>query len=150
MTTLRTPPQSWLVAAAAGLLGALFGLGLRVGGMTDPTNVQSFLDLFGAWRPQLMGVMGGGMAVAAVLYALARRRDTPLLALRWRWPDATAIDAPLLAGSALFGIGWALAGFCPGPALVALGSGSAEAGLFVVAMLAGGWLQRAVMAPRKG
>jgi hypothetical protein len=85
-----------------------------------------------------------------VLYALARRRDTPLLALRWRWPDATAIDAPLLAGSALFGIGWALAGFCPGPALVALGSGSAEAGLFVVAMLAGGWLQRAVMAPRKG
>lgn len=150
MTTLRTPPQPWLVASAAGLLGALFGLGLRVGGMTDPTNVQSFLDLFGAWRPQLMGVMGGGMAVAAVLYALARRRDTPLLALRWRWPDATAIDAPLLAGSALFGIGWALAGFCPGPALVALGSGSAEAGLFVVAMLAGGWLQRAVMTPRKG
>lgn len=150
MTTLRPPPQPWLVAAAAGLIGALFGLGLRVGGMTDPTNVQSFLDLFGAWRPQLMGVMGGGMAVAAVLYALARRRDTPLLALRWRWPDATAIDAPLLAGSALFGIGWALAGFCPGPALVTLGSGSAEAGLFVVAMLAGGWLQRAVMARKPG
>lgn len=149
MNKLKTPPHPWLVAAAAAALGALFGLGLRVGGMTDPTNVQSFLDLFGAWRPQLMGVMGGGMAVAALLYAVARRRATPLLALRWRWPDATAVDARLLAGSALFGIGWALAGFCPGPALVAMGSGSAEAALFVVAMLAGGWLQRAVATARQ-
>jgi uncharacterized membrane protein YedE/YeeE len=149
-TTLQPTPHPLLVAAAAAALGALFGLGLHVGGMTDPTNVQSFLDLFGAWRPQLMGVMGGGMAVAALLYAVARRRDTPLLALRWRWPDATAIDAPLLAGSALFGIGWALAGFCPGPALVAMGSGSTEAALFVAAMLAGGWLQRAGATLRKG
>jgi len=148
MTSIKPPPQPWLIAAAAGALGALFGLGLRVGGMTDPTNVQAFLDLFGAWRPQLMGVMGGGMAAAAALYALARRRDTPLLALRWRWPDATLIDAPLLGGAALFGIGWAIAGFCPGPALVALGAGSAEAALFVLAMAVGGWLQRASMRPR--
>lgn len=144
MTSVRPPPQPWLVAAVAAALGALFGVGLWLGGMTDPANVQGFLDVFGAWRPQLLGVLGAAVVVTAALYALARRRNTPRLALRWRWPDATAIDAPLLVGAALFGVGWALAGYCPGPALVALGSGSLEALLFVAALVAGGWLQQAL------
>ncbi|NBU59504.1 MAG: hypothetical protein EBS23_07020 [Betaproteobacteria bacterium] len=125
------------------LCGLLFGIGLIVSGMADPANVIAFLDLGGLWNPQLALVMGGAVGVGLAGFALARRRARPLLASgRMQWPTATAIDRKLIAGSVLFGIGWGLAGFCPGPALVGVGLGSGEAVLFTVAMLAGMYLHR--------
>ena len=139
MGTLRAA----VVALAALAMGLLFGLGLIVSGMTDPANVKGFLDVFGNWRPQLMAVLGSGVLVTSLLYALARQRRAPLLETQFQWPTATSIDKPLLLGAALFGAGWALAGYCPGPALVAVGSLKPEAVAFVLAMLAGGLAQRA-------
>lgn len=130
--------------AAAFGIGLLFGLGLLVSGMADPGKVIGFLDVFGAWDPSLAFVMGGGVLVGLVGFAVAKRRTSAFLGGAMRWPTATRIDARLLAGSFVFGIGWGLAGFCPGPALVAAALGYAKAGVFVVAMLAGmglqGWL----------
>lgn len=123
-----------LLAFVAGLV---FGLGLLLSGMADPAKVLGFLDLAGAWNPSLVFVMVGAIAVAALAFALARRRTTALLGDAMQWPTATAIDRRLLAGALVFGVGWGLAGFCPGPALVALGLGQAKAVVFVVAMLAG-------------
>ena len=123
-----------LLALAAGLL---FGIGLIGGGMTNPAKVQGFLDLFGAWDPSLALVMGGAVAVSLAGFALARRRERSWCGDRFEWPSATAIDIRLLGGGVIFGIGWGLAGFCPGPALVALGSGMPEAAIFSAAMLAG-------------
>lgn len=122
--------------------GSLFGAGLWVGGMADPANVQGFLDVTGDWRPQLLGVLGGAVAVTTALYAWARRRGSTWWREPLRWPPATRLDAPLVLGAALFGVGWALAGYCPGPALVGLGSGSLDALAFVLAMWLGGVLQR--------
>jgi hypothetical protein len=119
------------------LSGLVFGLGLLLSGMTNPTKVLGFLDLAGAWDPSLALVMGGALAVAAGAFAVARRRTASLLGEPLRLPVARQIDARLVGGSLLFGIGWGVAGFCPGPALVALGLGSAQAVLFVLAMLAG-------------
>jgi len=129
------------------LCGLLFGIGLIVSGMADPANVIGFLDLAGLWNPQLAMVMGGAVAVSLVGFALARRRTRPLLEGSegaMHWPTATAIDRRLIGGSVLFGIGWGLAGFCPGPALVGVGLGSGDAVVFTVAMLAGMLLHRAV------
>jgi len=119
------------------LLGLLFGLGLLLAGMTDPAKVLAFLDLAGAWDPSLALVMGGGIAVGLVAFALAKRRKRTLLGGPMLLPTATAIDRRLLGGSALFGIGWGLAGFCPGPAVVSLGLGDTRVLVFVIAMLAG-------------
>lgn len=127
------------------LCGLLFGIGLIVSGMADPANVIGFLDLAGAWNPQLALVMGGAVVVGLPGFALARRRARPLLADRsgtMQWPAATGFDRRLLVGSALFGVGWGLAGFCPGPALVGVGLGSGDAVVFTVAMLAGMLLHR--------
>ena len=121
-------------------IGALFGFGLLISGMTEPGNVQGFLDLAGAWRPQLLAVLGSAVVVAGLMFAWARRRAAPLAARSFQWPTRKDIDARLVIGSALFGIGWALAGYCPGPALTALGSFSKEAWVFVPAMAAGAWL----------
>ena len=123
-----------LLAALAGLL---FGLGLIAGGMTDPGKVQAFLDLGGLWDPSLAFVMGGALAVTAAGTAWGRRR-----ALSWSGaplclPPARHVDLRLVAGGALFGAGWGLAGFCPGPAWVAAASGSADALVFVIAMVVG-------------
>ncbi len=121
------------------LSGLLFGLGLIVSGMADPANVIGFLDLAGQWNPQLALVMGGAVAVGLAGFALARRCSRPLLESSsgsMQWPTATAIDRRLIGGSALFGIGWGLAGFCPGPALVGVGLGSGEALVFTAGMLA--------------
>src|SRR5574343_239210 len=123
-----------LLAAVAGLL---FGLGLIAGGMTDPGKVQAFLDLGGAWDPSLAFVMGGAPAVTAVGTAWGRRR-----ALSWSGaplclPPARHVDLRLVGGGLLFGAGWGLAGFCPGPAWVAAASGSADAIAFVTAMVVG-------------
>jgi len=119
------------------LAGLLFGLGLILSGMADPVKVQSFLDLAGHWDPSLAMVMLGAIGVAGLTYLFARRRSRSLLGLPMQLPANNAITLRLVLGSAAFGIGWGLAGFCPGPALVALGAGYPKAAGFVAAMLAG-------------
>ncbi len=119
------------------LVGLIFGLGLIVSGMANPAKVLGFLDLAGRWDPSLALVMAGAIAVGAVAFALARRRTRSLLGLEMRLPAASAVDRRLAGGSLLFGIGWGVAGFCPGPGLVALGMGEVKAAVFVAAMLAG-------------
>ena len=119
------------------LAGLIFGLGLIVSGMANPAKVLGFLDLGGAWDPSLAFVMGGAVAVAAVAFAFARGRTRSLLGQRMALPTSRVVDRRLVLGSMVFGIGWGIAGFCPGPALVALGMGQTKAVLFVLAMLAG-------------
>jgi uncharacterized membrane protein YedE/YeeE len=138
------------VASAFGA-GLLFGIGLIVGGMTRPAKVIGFLDVTGDWDPSLAFVMGGALAVHLALYRLIRRRPSPLLDARFHVPTRRDVDVRLVAGAALFGAGWGLAGFCPGPALVSAASGP-EAALFVAAMLVGMYLfkifDRLTAAPR--
>lgn len=117
--------------------GLLFGAGLMISGMTDPTKVLGFLDLFGAWDATLALVMAGAVAVASLGFAIARRRGAPVLAERSLWPTRTDIDAKLLIAGGLFGIGWGLVGLCPGPALVNLAGLSLPVIAFVVAMAIG-------------
>jgi hypothetical protein len=117
--------------------GLIFGLGLLISGMTEPDKVLGFLDFFGAWDATLALVMAGAVAVGSAGFALARRRKAPLLASAFAWPSRSEIDAPLLVGSVLFGIGWGLAGICPGPALVNLEGLSPPIIAFVAAMVAG-------------
>jgi len=118
-------------------IGLLFGLGLILAGMTDPGKVLGFLDLAGDWDPSLLFVMGGAIAVGVVAFAMARRRSTALLGGAMQLPEAREIDRRLVFGSLVFGVGWGLAGFCPGPALVALGAGHWQALVFTLAMLVG-------------
>ncbi len=120
--------------------GLLFGLGLIAGGMTDPAKVQGFLDLFGHWDPSLAFVMGGAILVGVAGFAVARRRKLAWSGEAIELPQSRIVDARLLAGGALFGIGWGLGGLCPGPAMTALGAGFVPALWFVVAMLLGMWL----------
>ena len=117
--------------------GLIFGLGLIAGGMTDPAKVQAFLDLFGAWDPSLAFVMGGAIAVGVFAFAAARRRTVSWTGEHMELPRSTVIDTRLIVGGMLFGTGWGLGGFCPGPAIVALAAGLADVWLFVLAMLAG-------------
>ena len=117
--------------------GLLFGLGLILAGMTNPAKVIAFLDLAGAWDPSLALVMGGAIAVASGAFAVAGRRSRSLLGAPMQLPTARDIDPKLVGGSLLFGAGWGLAGFCPGPSLVALGRAAPTALLFVCAMLVG-------------
>lgn len=124
-------------AAAAFAAGLVFGFGLLLSGMTDPGKVIGFLDVAGAWDPSLAFVMGGALLVAFFAYRLAGRRGTTFLGDALRLPQRRDVDLRLVAGSVVFGIGWGLAGFCPGPAVVSLGAGHAEAAVFVAAMLAG-------------
>jgi len=138
--------KAFLLAAIA---GALFAIGLTVGGMTLPAKVIGFLDVGGAWDPQLAFVMAGAIAVYALLLRVVRRRAAPLIADRFHWPTARAIDLRLAGGAALFGVGWGLSGYCPGPALASLGGGAPSAIVFVAAMIGGSALGRAVArAPR--
>jgi uncharacterized membrane protein YedE/YeeE len=118
-------------------VGLLFGTGLIVSQMSNPAKVLGFLDLAGAWDPSLALVMLGAVAVGAIGFGVAARRRTTLLGEALELPQARAIDTRLVAGSLLFGAGWGLAGWCPGPALVGVGAGHGKALLFVVAMLAG-------------
>lgn len=129
---LRFAPA--LFAFAAGLL---FGLGLIVSGMSDPGKVIGFLDLAGNWDPSLAFVMAGAVAVGFLAFRFAGRRGRSLLGGALHLPTRRDIDRRLVMGSVVFGVGWGLVGFCPGPALVALGAGVDEAAAFVVAMLAG-------------
>jgi uncharacterized protein len=123
-----------LFALVAGLL---FGFGLIVSGMANPAKVLGFLDIAGNWDPSLALVMAGAIVVGLVAYALARQRTVSVVGLPMQLPSTRTIDARLVGGSLLFGIGWGLAGFCPGPAIVALGAGYAKAAVFVTAMLLG-------------
>ncbi len=123
-----------LVALAVGLV---FGLGLIVSGMADPARVLGFLDVAGLWNPSLAFVMAGAIAVGLVAFAIARRRGRTLGGAPLQWPSARGLDARLIGGALLFGAGWGLAGFCPGPALVGLGMGLRSAAVFVAAMVAG-------------
>jgi uncharacterized protein len=118
-------------------VGLLFGAGLIVSGMTDPAKVLGFLDLFGAWDPSLALVMGGAILVGVFAFAVAKQRTTTLLGGTLHLPVAREIDKSLVLGSLLFGAGWGLAGFCPGPALVSLAAGQPKAAVFVLAMLVG-------------
>jgi hypothetical protein len=127
---------------AALACGVLFGLGLAVAQMVDPRKVLAFLDVMGAWDASLLFVLGAAVMVAGIGFAALRRRPKLLLDTSFHPPSATALDASLIAGSAIFGIGWGLAGYCPGPAIASLGFGNAEALWFVPAMLAGIALRR--------
>lgn len=125
-------------AFSAFLIGLLFGAGLIVSGMSDPFKVIGFLDLAGAWDPSLAFVMAGAVLVGLVAYRVAARRATAVLGGPMRLPAAAgSVDRRLVLGSLAFGVGWGLAGFCPGPALVALGAGYGKAAAFVAAMIAG-------------
>ncbi|HPT51076.1 MAG TPA: hypothetical protein PLS67_03880 [Accumulibacter sp.] len=119
------------------LVGIVFGIGIIVGGMSNPAKVLAFLDIGGQWDPSLALVMAGAIAVGVAAFRLARGRHSSLLGEPMQIPDKTAIDTRLLLGSALFGVGWGLAGICPGPALILLGSASLKGLIFVIAMLAG-------------
>ncbi len=135
------------------VVGLMFGVGLMASGMTDPGKVIGFLDLFGAWDPSLALVMGGAVVVGFFAFAFAKKRTTTFLGGVLRFPTTTQMDKPLVIGSLLFGAGWGLGGFCPGPALVSMADGQSKAMLFVAAMLVGmlGFelMDRLVHAPRK-
>lgn len=126
--------MSALFALFAGLV---FGIGLMLSGMSNPAKVQGFLDLAGRWDPSLAFVMAGAIAVGVVAFAIAGRRSRSFLGLPMQLPTASVVTPRLVLGSAAFGIGWGLAGFCPGPALVALGAGYPKALGFVAAMVVG-------------
>lgn len=126
-----------MTAVFALLAGLLFGIGLMVSGMANPTKVQGFLDLAGRWDPSLAFVMLGAIAVGMLAFAVAKRRGRTYLGLPLQLPANTQVTLRLVLGSAAFGVGWGLAGFCPGPALVAFGAGYGKAGAFVAAMVAG-------------
>lgn len=118
--------------------GLLFGAGLIISGMANPLKVQNFLDIFGTWDPSLAFVMGGAIAVTLPGYFWLRtKKQAPLFAENFQWPTRTDLDSKLLAGAAVFGIGWGIGGFCPGPALTALSTGTISTLVFVIAMLAG-------------
>ncbi|WP_137921944.1 DUF6691 family protein [Hydrogenophaga sp. 2FB] len=128
------------------LIGLLFGLGLLLSGMTDPAKILGFLDLFGLWDPSLALVMAGAVGVGFFAFALIRKRTTNLLGGALHLPRSNQIDRRLLIGGLVFGVGWGLAGFCPGPALVSTAAGEIKALVFVAAMVAGmfvySWVDR--------
>ena len=132
--------MSSLMAAFAS--GLIFALGLSLSGMTQPAKVTAFLDITGDWDPSLAFVMIGAILIHTLLYRLIRRRSSPLFATMFAIPTRTEIDPRLVGGAALFGVGWGLGGFCPGPAVTALVSGQAAVVIFVVSMLTGMYLYK--------
>ena len=139
---------------AGSIAGFIFGLGLCLSGLADPSVVQGFLDVAGAWNPALLFVMGAGLTMTLIGYRLVFGRGRPLLAPRFNLPTSTAIDTPLISGAVIFGIGWGLAGYCPGPAVVSLASGRTEVFAFVTAMVTGmiavRWMRASLAALPKG
>ena len=122
--------------------GLLFGLGLAIGGMTDPTRVLSFLDIFGDWDPTLMFVLGGAVVTTFIGYRLVLRRSQPLFAPVFQVPTRRDLDGKLIGGAALFGIGWGLSGYCPGPTVASAVGLTAPLMAMLVAMVGGWWLAR--------
>lgn len=133
----------------AALAGWLFGLGLVLGGMTQPVVVLGFLDVFGAWKSRLVFVMGGAVLTTMLGYRFVLRRGKPWLATRFHIPEMQAIDTRLVLGAAVFGVGWGLAGYCPGPALASLSGGGGSVWSFVATMVAGWWLAGRLSSARK-
>ena len=129
--------------------GVIFGAGLALSDMINPARVQAFLDVAGAWDPTLAFVMGAALLPSAIAYLIRRRMTRPLLGDRFSIPERRTLDRPLLIGAAMFGIGWGLAGFCPGPAIAGLVLGAWQPWLFVGAMLAGMALHHRFTAPRR-
>lgn len=129
--------------------GLVFGVGIAFSGMMDPAKVLNFFDIAGTWDPSLAFVMGGALIVTFFGYRLAWRREAPLFAARFQFPNSTAIDSKLVGGSALFGVGWGIAGFCPGAAIPALGTGRWEVALFLAAGAGGFFVRRLVSPPAK-
>src|SRR6056297_2877463 len=121
-------------------VGLVFGLGIALSGMINPAKVLNFFDVAGAWDPSLAFVMGGALVTTFLGYRIVLRRAAPLIEPRFQIPTSRDIDARLVGGSAVFGIGWGIAGFCPGAAVPALGTGRWEVALFVAALLAGLWI----------
>ncbi|HLU05537.1 MAG TPA: DUF6691 family protein [Woeseiaceae bacterium] len=132
--------KRYILAALAS--GALFGAGLAMSGMTDARRILGFLDVFGDFDPTLLFVLGGAVVTTTVLFRFVLRRGSPVLAETFHLSNLRHIDRPLLAGAAMFGIGWGIAGYCPGPALAGLGVASTEALWFMPAMIAGMGLHR--------
>ncbi len=130
------------------VIGLIFGLGLVVSGMSNPAKVLNFLDLAGYWDPSLAFVMGGAVIVAFIGYRIVLQRNAPIFDTKFHVPTRTDVDTRLIIGPALFGIGWGLGGFCPGPALTAIGLGAPGTLIFVPAMLVGMWVAR-LMAERR-
>lgn len=124
------------------LVGALFGAGLALSGMTDTQKVIGFLDLFGAWDMTLAFVMGGGLLVTVPAFYLLKNKQKPLFSAQFHLPTSKDVDAPLLLGAALFGVGWGLYGYCPGPAISSLAYGQLDTIYFVIAMSVGMWCVR--------
>ena len=119
------------------LSGAIFGFGLALSGMMNPARVRGFLDLFGGWDPTLAFVMGGALLVMAVVWVVQGRMAKPVIGTEFNLPGTSLIDSKLIGGSALFGIGWGIAGLCPGPAIASLGTALLPAAIFVAAMAVG-------------
>jgi len=128
------------------LIGLIFGVGISISGMANPAKVLNFFDIAGTWDPSLVFVMGGAVVVAFFGYKIVLSRPTPVLDAKFHLPDNPRIDARLLGGSALFGIGWGIAGFCPGGALPALGTGQIDVFVFVAALIAGIFAAKGLMA----
>jgi len=128
-------------------VGVIFALGLTISEMINPGRVIGFLDVAGHWDPTLLLVMAGALVITVPIFPVILRRPKPLLAAQFTLPTKTRLDLPLVLGAAVFGAGWGLAGFCPGPALAALASGSPSVILFVVAMILGQWLVSRFEAP---
>ena len=122
---------------SAYFIGLVFGVGISISGMANPAKVLNFFDVAGRWDPSLIMVMGGALVVTFIGYRLVLRRPAPLMDLKFHLPDNSRIDARLLGGAAVFGVGWGIAGFCPGGALPALGTGRIEVVAFVAALIAG-------------
>lgn len=128
------------------LIGLVFGVGIAISGMANPAKVLNFFDVAGIWDPSLIFVMGGAVVVAFFGYRIVLRRPAPIIDARFQLPDNPRIDARLLGGSALFGVGWGIAGFCPGGALPALGTGRIEVFAFVAALIAGIFVAKGMIA----
>jgi len=127
----------------AGLIGLVFGTGIVLSGMANPAVVLGFFDVAGAWDPSLAYVMASALLVTTIGYRVVLRRPAPVLDTRFHLPTARKVDRTLLAGAAIFGVGWGIAGFCPGGAIPALGLGESSAWIFVASMLAGIAIARA-------
>lgn len=128
------------------IAGLLFGLGLAVSGMTDPARVLGFLDLAGQWDPTLMFVLGGAVVTSFFGYRLVFKRSAPMIGDRFQLPTRRDLDARLLAGSALFGIGWGLSGYCPGPAIASIGGISLPLAAMLISMVVGWFVARRLAA----
>ncbi|MDG0999405.1 MAG: YeeE/YedE family protein [Pseudomonadales bacterium] len=137
-----------MAGIVAVVTGLLFGAGLAASGMTNPEKVQGFLDLTGVWDPSLMFVMGGAVVVTLISFRFILKLSRPVFSEQFHMPSSTSIDTRLIIGAALFGIGWGLVGYCPGPALAAIAYLNSDVMIFLVAMFVGAFLGQELLKPR--